>query len=148
MSFKASTSVPVTGYAKAKALALAIKKFAAQRAEHLRTDSNADAVLATFHDLRRYRDELLTVKDITGLAQYAKDQEADSAYDIIAEFIALINAVEAVMANILLTFPTDVNGYLLEKQFNAQGTYDFRQFSTVQLAPLVVLLEAVNSTVS
>jgi hypothetical protein len=148
MAFKATSIVPETGYRNAKNFAVSVRNYCESRSAQFQTDTNADVVLVTFHDLRRWHDELNAVKAIGGIAQYAKDQEDDQAYDVVAEFNALIAAVEAVMDNIRSTFPTDASGYLLEKQWNAQGTYDFRQFTKAQLSTLRGLLDAVVSQVA
>ena len=148
MSFKATNIVPETGYRNAKNHAVSIKNYCESRSTQFQSDTNSDVVLATFHDLRRWNDELNAIKAIAGIAQYAKDQEDDQTYNVVAEFNALQAAVVAVMDNIQSTFPVDVDGYLLEKQWNAQGTYDFRQFTGAQLSTLRGLLDAVVAQVA
>lgn len=148
MAFLASNITPQLGYVEAKNIANFLKNFCLSRSTQFQSDTNADVILVTFHDLRRRRDELVNIGSIPGISQYAKDQEDDPTYDVAAEFNALIVSVEAVMSNIETTFPTDVDGYLLEKQFNAQGTYDFRQFTGAQLVTLRGLLDAVAAQVA
>ncbi len=148
MAFLASNITPQLGYVEAKNIANFLKNYCSSRSTQFQLDTNADVILVTFHDLRRRKDELISIRSIPGIAQYAKDQEDDPAYDVVVEFDALIAAVEAVMSSIKTTFPTDVDGYLLEKQFNAQGTYDFQQFTGAQLATLRGLLDAVNAQVA
>lgn len=149
MTFRATNVVPEAGYRTAKTHAVTAKQYAQRESNRLATqDVNADRILAIFHDCRRLRDELSAAKDVPNILAYARDQENDQTYDLVAEFNALIAALQAVMDDIETTFPTNASGYLLEKQFNAQGTYDFRQFTIAQTANIRTLLDAVVAQVS
>lgn len=147
MSFKATNVLPESGYRNAKILAVNVKGYCVNASLSLQTDTNADQVIVIFHDCRRFKADFDSIKLIPGIAQYAKDQEQDQGYDVTAEFVALISAIEAVMAEIKNTFPVDADGYLLEKKLNAQGTYNFRQFTPTQTATLRSLLAAVANEV-
>lgn len=149
MAFRATNQIPEQGLARAKALAVRTRDYCQSRSTQFAAGGvNSDNVLATFHDLRRARDELDQVKAIPGIADYAKAQENDAGYDVAAEFAALVTAVEAVMTEIQTSFPVDANGYLLEKQWAPDGTYTFRQFSAAQLATAKTLLDAVVAQVA
>ena len=148
MTFRASNFIPEQGYRDAKAAAVQIKSYSAAAVQRLQASVNADVVLMIFHDIRRFGEQLDQIKIIPGLADYAKAQETDPTYDVVAEFTALVASMDAVKANILGTFPTDGSGYLLEKKFNAQGTYDYRQFTAAQTATLRGLLDTVANGIS
>ena len=141
MAFRASSLLPQNGLNEAKGLALSVQSLSASRSTQFQNDTNADVVLATFQDLRRRRDALLTISTIPGMAQYARDQEDDQSYDVVAEFAAMVALIDAVLANIIATFPTDADDFLLEKKFAPDGTYTFRTFTGAQLAVLRGLLD-------
>lgn len=147
MAFLASNVLPEQGYSRARQLALQAQSYCQARAAQFASTTNADVILGTFIDLKRWHDELNTIKTIPGIAQYARDQENDQAYDVVSEFQALIDALNAALTNIFTTFPKDGNGYLIEKKLLVDGTYEFNTFSPAQLATLVGLLGAVSSAV-
>lgn len=147
MGFKAKNTIPEAGYLRAKILLVNADNFFKSSSLKLQTDTNADVVLGIFHDCRRLKDDLDNIKAIPGIGQYAKDQELDQSYDVVSAFNTVIATISAVMSNIRSTFPVDGNGYLLEKKFNAQGTYDFRQFTATQTATLRALLDTASSEI-
>jgi len=142
MAFFASNILPEEGLNRSKKLALQVKNYLSVRENQFLSDTNADVVLATFNDLKRYRDEFLSYRDIPGIAQYARDQENDQTYDVVTEFNAMITAIEAVITNIYSSFPKDANNFLLEKKLLVDGTYEFRIFTGVQLSTLRGLITA------
>jgi len=148
MAFLASNIIPEEGFNRAKKLALQVKNYLTVRESQFASDTNADVILATFNDLKRYRDEFLSYRDIPGIAQYAKDQENDQAYDVVTEFNSMITSVEDVMTSIYSSFPKDANGYLLEKQLLANGTYTYRVFTSAQLSTLRGLVTTAISQVT
>lgn len=148
MAFRASNMLPAQGLHHAKSTALQITNYLESRRAQFQGDTNSDVVLATFHDMRRFRDELVRVRDIPGIGEFAAQQENDETYDVAAEFGGLISALEAAMTEIRTTFPVDGDGHLLEKKWAADGTYEFRAFTGVQLSNLRARLDAVIAAVS
>lgn len=83
-----------------------------------------------------------------GLGQYAKDQEANPAYDVIAEFNAMIAAFTSVRDTLIGMFPKDANGFLLYQTLNPNGTISRRTFTAAQLAPAVAQINSAIATIA
>lgn len=145
MAFKASNVLPEQGYRRAKQQAVSLKAYCAAKSARYAAGASADDVLGTRTDLVQYRAELNSVTTIPGIAAYAQVQENDETYSVAIEFNALIALIDAVIANIELTFPVDSGPtpYLLEKEFDGSGGYTFRQFTGANLATLRGLLDNV-----
>lgn len=149
MAFKASNQLPTDGLVRAKRLANQTKLYLqGRRGTFLLPTTAADVLLATFHDLRRTLIEFDEIGAIPGLAQYARDQEVDSGYDIVAEFVAMDTAISDVMALIKSAFPVDGSGYILDKKWAIDDTYEFRSFSAAALTPLVALIDTAILTIA
>lgn len=146
MAFKTQRS-PATGYANAKALAAQLKSYAQGRQAEFSSATNRDVLVSTASDLIRWRDELEAVTQIPGIAQYAKDQENDQAYDVVAEFTAVQVAVDAAISEIVSSFPVS-NGALLERQLNPDGTITYLQFTAGQLNTLRGLLGDIDAAIA
>ncbi len=148
MAIKTNLSQLEEGYRTYKNLAAMVKKYCDVKSIQFQAGSvNADNVLGVFHDMRRWAVDLSTLAAIPGIVQYARDVEADQAYDPVAEYLALESAMDSLKLEIRTTFPVDGNGFLLEKTWNAQDTYDFRQFTVAQLSTIVALIDAVGNTI-
>ena len=80
------------------------------------------------------------------LVDYARNEVNDPAYDIVAEYNAVIAAIDAIDTNIENTFPTGAGGYLLERQFTADG-YAQRTFTPAETATLAGLITALIATI-
>lgn len=76
------------------------------------------------------------------LAAYAREQENDPTYDVVADFTAWKNSLFAIRDHILTTFPKDANGFLLFLTFNADGSTATRNFTAAQCAQLASLIDA------
>lgn len=83
-----------------------------------------------------------------GIVQYAKDQVNDQAYDVVAEFNAMMTAMQNTLASLIAMFPKDGGGFLLYQKLNANGSFTNRTFTAAQLAPVVTLIDAVIATIS
>lgn len=149
MAVKASNVLPEQAYRDARVYATLLKAYLQSRSEQFQAGpTNADVLLATFHDVRRIRDSIQAAAGVPGIANYARAQENDPAYDVIAEWTALLSAVASLLSFVTTNFPKDANGYLLEKTFAADGTYVFRTFTSAQLAGLVSAIAAVVALIA
>jgi hypothetical protein len=149
MTIKTAITEVEQGYRNYKVIAATIKKFAGIKSAQFQAGLvNADNVLGVFHDMRRWDADLSAIAAIPGIVQFARDVESDQGYDVVTEYNALKLTIDTLMTEIKTTFPVDGNGYLLEKKWNAQGTYDFRQFTVAQLATVVSLIDAVGASVA
>ena len=113
MTFKASSAIPSQALETAKAEALRIKSIASSAKIKLQGGATSDEVLKLLSVFSSRKAQLQQLASTPNIAQYARDQEGDQAYDPAAEFIALINTITAVLDNITSTFPADGEGFLL-----------------------------------
>lgn len=87
-------------------------------------------------------------KAVPGIADYAKEQYDDPAYDVIAEFNTMETAAEAVRDWVVANFPKDGDGYVLKEKYQADGLIVQRMFTPAQTAGLRTELDAFILTVS
>lgn len=92
--------------------------------------------------------DLDTAAATPGIAQYARDQLANPALDIAAEFTAMRAQMVATRDWIGTNFPADVNSYLLFIQFTAERRFTYRQFTSAQTAGLRTQLDALIATIA
>ena len=85
-------------------------------------------------------------KTAPGLAQYAKDQFDDQAFDIVAEFNTMLAALQDVLDDIVTTFPAS-GGYIQREQLDAQGNITDRSFTSGQLTAMRVKIQAFIDTI-
>lgn len=136
-------------FALAKNVARGVKALAASNATAFTQTVNRDAVLGLSQNLAGYRAVLASCAATPGVAQYARDQYDDQTYDVVAEFAAMQDAIDAVISNIVSTFPVAPSGgELREKLLNADGTVTYRTFTAAQLSSLVTLLQALDAAIS
>lgn len=113
-------------------------------------DINASLVLEYATLLADMKARLAQVAAISGIGAYAQAQIADPTLDVAAEYTSMATAIDETIAWVIANFPKDANGYLLAKQFHADGsgrTVD-RKLTTAQTAglrtQLSVLLAAID----
>ena len=148
MAFRASNILPEQGYDRAKKLAVQIKRLAEARSISFASGATSAEVLSVADNLGALKAGLDEAKTIPGIAAYAQGQEDDVTYDVAAEFSAVLVAVDAVIANIVATIPTDASGWLLINKINADGTLTARSFTGAQLAGLRTVLDALAAIIS
>lgn len=146
MAFRASNTVPVQAYERAKNTASRIKNQQLSIISKISGGANADVVIDILRHLVSVRAELEAFKAVPNLAAYAKAQESDDQYDVVVEFNALIAAIQDAEDWIKLALPVDQNGFLLiYKLINNQ--LDPRQFTSTQIGPLVIKLQTIVDAV-
>ena len=148
MAFRASNALPALNYDRAKKLAFQVQRLTSARSTEFSSGASSAQVLSLLDNIRALKSQLDAVKSTPGIATYAKEQEDDPAYDVVAEFTALLAAIDAVIAEIVTTMPTDGSGFLLLNQFDVDGALIPRNFTPVQLASLRTLLDVVTASVS
>ena len=147
MAFRASSLIPETALKTAKGRALAIKVFAVAKSTELVTATKSVDILGIADSIANFVSELNTIKSTPGLAEYAKDQENDQSYDVVAEFNALVASLDAVISTVKSTFPVDSGGFLLSETFNADGTRTPRTFTASQVATIKADLDTVVASI-
>lgn len=147
MAFRTATAL-ARGFIEAQSEARNIKAAAARARGLLASASqSADFILGIHRAMVTADTNLATQAAITGMADYAKSQVSDPAYDIVAEFQALRAAVQAVRDSIETTIPKDGSGYFLIHQF-AGNQVTPRMFTVAQTASLRNLLQTVENAVA
>lgn len=150
MAFKASNQIPADGYVKAKRVANALKgdmqgAIATMQAGPVTGTYIRDAV---YRVLAGALTVFNAVASIPNVAAYAQAQEDDDQYDVAAEFVAMVGAIEDAIAWIATNIPKDGGGFAAIQTWNANGTITERSFSAAATAGLVTELQAVTATIS
>lgn len=102
----------------------------------------ATVIIDTFIHLQDERNALLQARSVPGLAEYARAQKGNDTLDIVAEFNAVITAIEAASSWISSNFPADANGFLLRETLGANSPVD-RSFATAATAGFRSSLQAI-----
>lgn len=123
-----------------------------QQAQALRTDAAAGAIqsgriLSTHQYLRAERAALTAAASTPGLAQYARDQKNNQTLDVVAEFTAVIAAIDQVVGWIETNFPKDAGGFLLERTLGADGPLE-RTFTPAQTAGFRTQLDSLIAMIA
>lgn len=144
MSVRTASSISdvEAGYTRAKQIAGSVKTYTSAKSLQLESDVSSDKILEIGHTYRRFLEELDAIKIIPGMLQYAKDREADQAYDFISEMAALISNMRSIMDAIRTTFP-NTGGYLLAVKLTEDFNYDFRIFTVAQAASFKATLDSI-----
>jgi hypothetical protein len=82
-----------------------------------------------------------------GLAAYARAQTDDPNYDVVAEFNAMLNAINSAKTTLTNMFPKDGSGFILYQTIQPNGSLQNRTFTVAQLAGAVVQIDAVIATI-
>ena len=146
MAFRASNQIPARGYEETKAEALRTRRTAEQYAATFAAGGNADQIYSLLRLLAQHRARLQEIAAIPGLADYARGQEADASYDVAAEFVAVIAAVESTNVWMQAAIPVS-SGY--EQMYSRPNGIDLipRTFTSATLVPLVTRLQAIAAAV-
>lgn len=105
-------------------------------------------ILGVYQALRQDRAALVTAAGTTGLAQYAKDQKNNQSLDVVAEFNAMVAAIDQVTLWIDNNFPKDASTRaLLERTLEAEGPVE-RTFTSAQTAGLRTQLDGLIATIN
>lgn len=151
MAFPSSTGTKKDslseGWRAARNLAANVKN----RAQAVRAFSQ-DGVLTGFHIiefsslLAGAKDSWNEIKAIPGMGQYAKDQVGDAALDIVAEFNAMLAAVDSVLSWIVANVPND-GTYILIVTLGSDGRYAYRTFTAGQSSGLRAALDTLIAAI-
>ncbi|HYD52602.1 MAG TPA: hypothetical protein VEA99_08245 [Gemmatimonadaceae bacterium] len=143
MAFLVSTQTLSQAWEDAQNIARATKNAAlAQRTASLAGPVPATSILHFERELRSYRDRLQALAALPGIAAYVTGlANTPAGYDVTAEFNAMQAQIAATINWIRTNFPRDAGGYLLERQWAADGLTD-RTFTTAALAGYRTQLDA------
>lgn len=139
MAFPATTLRLAPTLDQIAAIMRGVRSFALERQAAMSANVKANSVIDIWERMKISKSQLGTLAATPGLSAYAQGQYDDNTLDIVAEYQAVIAAIDAVTANIESTFPKDGSGYLLAAQFNG-GALVYREFTPAQLTTLAGLL--------
>lgn len=135
-------------YQRGQNEAIRIKGFATQASVALAVAPNsANAIIQVMTMAKSSIEVFDDVATTPGLAQYARDQEDDPAYDVVAEFVAMRGAAIAVRDWVITNFPTSAGGFIEKDTLTADGSITVRQFTPAQTAGLQAALDALVAAI-
>lgn len=147
MAFEASSQIPTYAYERARALANRMKNFLTTQRNIFVQSGDMDQIIEVLKKLNEYNTDFSDFSSVPGIAQYAKDQQDDQAYNVVGEFNAMVTAVVSARDWIVVNMPDD-GTYLLGHTIELDGSVTPRPFTSGQLSGLVTELDAVIATVA
>lgn len=149
MALRAGAIRAADAYASIIRQAIATKKYAQdKKAEFQGATVSADQVIAVIQHAAAVLPRFASWTSAPGLEQYARDQEADQAYDVVAEYTAMRNTIRDLRDSLIALFPKDGAGYLLYQKLNADGTFAMRTFTAAQMSATLALFDAVDASIT
>lgn len=147
MAFKASNVIPQVAYQTVKQAAVQLRLNLVAMISTLSSKSvDYDYLSDVYLTLKRANDQFNTLKATPGLAQFAKDQESDQAYDVAGEFTAMQGAITSAMGWIEGAAPATVN--LKNPVEWGAGTLISNTVTSAQSAGLRAALQGVVDSIS
>lgn len=149
MAFRATVVAVEQAFDRLRQQAINSKQYLTQQRAQMVTPTVASStVISTIQHLGQVVTLMNGWAATPGLAQYAKDQVADQAYDVVAEFTAMRNAMVSARDNLIAAFPKDGSNFLLYQTLNVDGSIAFRTFTAAQVASAVALIDSVIAAIS
>lgn len=147
MAFKASNVVPQNAYALVKGAAVQLKLNANAFISQLAANNATYEFLRDiYRTLDRAKGQFTTLAATPGLADYAKTQENDATYDVVAEFTAMQSAITTAMAWMENNVPLNVTVKPITSWDDTQMIST--TFTPAQTSGLRTVLNAVVSTIA
>lgn len=110
-------------------------------------DQPASRITDLYEALRETRNQLAAMSGVSGLTQYARDQKANQALDVVQEFQTLMAQIDACTQWIATNLPKDANGYLLIRKLGDDYLVD-RQFTPAQTSGLRSVLQNIVDAIA
>lgn len=134
-------------YNRAQNESIRLKAFSTSARDALLAGAvSANAVLQIMSTMKSSIEVWDAVSSLPGLVQFAKDQENDQTYDVVAEFLAMRNAAVAVRDWIITNFPV-AGGFIQKDTLELDGAITVRQFTTVQTVGLQTTLATLTAAI-
>ena len=147
MAFRATNTLPETGYNSAKALARKIKNLASARAAQFASGGDTGQVVAVMEGAIDARDQYAQLSSIPGIGAYAQEQENDPAYNVVTEFQNLQAAIDDVVTACVAVLPTSGNGFKEVYSLDAAGAKSYNALSAGDMTALVAALQALDAQI-
>ena len=136
-------------YANAQIESANIHAFATSRRDALiAVNQKGDAIELI---MTRCRDAVIKwdeASSLPGMVQWARDQEDDQSYDVVAEFLAMRTAAVAVSQWVFDNFPKGAGGYLEKDFYLPNFTINGRNFTPAQTVDLQDLLQVLIDAIT
>ena len=127
-------------YNKAQNESIRVKTFATQARNALIADVvSANAVEQIMNNLKSSIEIWDSVSSLPGMAQFAKDQENNQNYDVVAEFTAMRSKAAACADWVRDNFPKS-GGFIQKQTYEADWSITVRQFTPGQTTGLQTAL--------
>jgi hypothetical protein len=107
---------------------------------------SAVVLLELYQRLTDAKARFQATQQVPGILQYARDEFANPALDVLAEFTAMTTATMNAAAWVTANFPAS-GGFILAAQLTATGV-SYRQFTSLQTAGLLPVLDALTATIA
>jgi len=134
------------GYNNSKQSALNLQSYCQAKSADLATGIDATDLLGILTTLKQYSVDLTAFKQVAGIAAYAKEQEVDTNYDVVAEFNTLIASVDLAVTNIATAIPTTA-GWLQLLTLSGSDVV-WREFTPAQLSIVKTNLDSISAQVT
>jgi hypothetical protein len=146
MAFK--TGGLAATYLSIQSTSLSARSFSSGMAVTLsQSDTSADAVIQIMVHMKTFIEALDAASAVNGIAQYAKDQTFDQNYDVVAEFVVMRAAAQAVMDWVIEGFPTSTGGFIEKDTLEVDGSITVRTFTPTQTSSLRTVLNTLISSI-
>ena len=128
-------------YQKAQNESIRVKAFATQARNALIAGPvSANAVIQIMTNLKSSIEVWDSVSSLSGIAQYAKDQEDDQAYNVVAEFTTMRTEAVAARDWVITNFPKSTGNFIEKDTLELDGAITVRQFTPAQTTGLQTAL--------
>lgn len=108
---------------------------------------SANVVLNVMSNMKDAIIKWNTVRQLPGMAQYAKDQFNNQNIDIVAEFTTMREAAIEVRDWVIATFPKSAGGFIERVTLESDGSITTRSFTPIVTAPLRTRLDVLIATI-
>jgi len=141
MAFK--TDGLAKAYAGAQQESIRVKSFAMNHSTGLAAGNvSANQVQSIMTQMKSSIELWDAASGLSGMAQWAKDQEDDQLYDVVAEFTTMRAAAVTVRDWVINNFPTSAGGFIEKDTYELDGAITVRVFTPVETAALQSHLDA------
>ena len=117
------------------------------RAEAAAGNIPSSRILDLFVNLQQSKVSLAAAAGTSGIGAYAQAAKNNPALDVVAEFTAVLNTIDGVLAWITTNFPKDGSGWLLAKSFSGNTITD-RTFAPAATAGFRTQLDSLIATIT
>ncbi len=127
-------------YASAQNESIAVQGFATSHSAALAASNvSANLVQQVMVRMKTAIEQWDSVSGLPGMQQYAKDQEDDQSYDVVAAFLAMRTAAVNCRDWVINNFPSS-GGFIQKDTYDVDGAITVRTFTPVETATLQALL--------